>query len=61
MTLSASDRKNLAKARLAILGDPVEGESINKTEQRDRYRQMLNEAIAEIAAGASLPYKDNDD
>lgn len=59
---SAEGRMNIAKTRLAVLGEPEPGEPADVTERRAHYQQMLDEASTEIAEAqqSMLPYKDDD-
>lgn len=53
---------NIAKTRLAVLGDPEPGEPSDVTIMREHYQKMFDEAQADIseAQHAALPYKDDD-
>lgn len=58
---SARDRLNIAKAKLALFGEPKEGESEERRAEREHYQQMRNQALSEISSTERLPYKDGDD
>lgn len=59
---SAEGRMNIARTRLAVLGEPEPGEPADVTEKRAHYQNMLDEAMEELGETqrSSLPYRDND-
>jgi 1,2-phenylacetyl-CoA epoxidase catalytic subunit len=61
MTSSAADRLNLARARLELLGAPQPDEPLDVTAKREQYREMLDEATAELSEVDRRRYGENDD